>query len=136
MSDERITVGTETSESRVLPAETDVLHSDGRTDDRIAAATAYHPNSDSIEPLFSSDECRGLRSRWESLQAAFVDEPKRSVEQADSLVNEAVTSLTRNFTNERQKLEQQWHRGEDVSTEDLRLAFRRYRSFFERLLTM
>jgi len=136
MSDDRLTTGTERPEERVLPADTGVMHSDGQTDDRVALPGDRRANPETMEPLFSSDECRGLRSRWESLQAAFVDEPKHSVEQADSLVNEAVNSLTRNFTNERERMEQQWHRGQDVSTEDLRLAFRRYRSFFERLLTM
>jgi hypothetical protein len=77
-----------------------------------------------------------LRSRWESLQVAFVDEPRHAVEEADRLVTETVESLSKGFAAEREKLEKQWHRGEDVSTEDLRLALRRYRSFFERLLSI
>jgi hypothetical protein len=131
MTDERMNVRTEPTEHAEL-ADTEVMHSDNRG----SASPTQPANTEKMEPLFSPDECRGLHSRWDALQAAFVDEPKRSVEQADSLVNEALSSLTRNFTNERQKMDQQWHRGQDVSTEDLRLAFRRYRSFFERLLTM
>ena len=87
-------------------------------------------------PLFSSHDTQGLRSRWESLQVAFVDEPRHAVEEADRLVTETVESLSRGFAAEREKLEKQWHRGEDASTEDLRLALRRYRSFFERLLSI
>ncbi|MGB2634908.1 MAG: hypothetical protein WAM58_13320 [Candidatus Acidiferrum sp.] len=85
-----------------------------------------------ITPLFTGDECRSLRSRWENLQVGFVDEPRRSVEQADQLVSEAIRELATQFASEREKLEKHWHAGSDVSTEDLRLAFQRYRSFFER----
>jgi hypothetical protein len=87
-------------------------------------------------PLFGGDESRNLRSRWENLQVGFVDEPRRSVEQADQLVTEAINSLSKGFSTQRERLEQQWHHDQDVSTEELRLAFRRYRSFFERLLSM
>ena len=87
-------------------------------------------------PLFSGEECQSLRSRWESLQVGFVDEPRQSVEHADQLVNEAINGLVRGFSSQRERLEQQWHRDQAVSTEDLRLAFRRYRSFFERLVSM
>jgi hypothetical protein len=86
--------------------------------------------------LLGGDESRNLRSRWESLQVGFVDEPRHSVEQADQLVTEAINSLSKGFSSQRERLEQQWHRDQDVSTEELRLAFRRYRSFFERLLSM
>ncbi|MGB7438080.1 MAG: hypothetical protein WBR26_14060 [Candidatus Acidiferrum sp.] len=89
-----------------------------------------------MEPLFPRNECQGLRSRWENLQVGFVDEPKESVGQADRLVNETIDSLARGFAAERERLEKQWHQGENVSTEELRLAFRRYRSFFERLLSV
>jgi hypothetical protein len=86
--------------------------------------------------LFSKDETHGLRSRWEALQVGFVDEPARAVEEADRLVSEAINSLAKGFSSQRETLEQQWHRDQAVSTEDLRLAFRRYRSFFQRLLTI
>jgi hypothetical protein len=63
-----------------------------------------------------------------------VDDPRAAVERADALVVEVVQILTTSFTDERSRLEQQWSQGEDVSTEDLRQALHRYRSFFERLL--
>ena len=91
---------------------------------------------ETVMPLLSGSESHALRTRWESLQVSFIDEPRHSVEEADRLVSEAINTLSSGFATEREKLEQQWHRGEDASTEDLRLALRRYRSFFERLLAI
>jgi hypothetical protein len=87
-------------------------------------------------PLFPSDELDGLRNRWNSVQAAFVDEPRRAVEQADALVASAMKRLAEVFSDERKKLEQQLDRGDNISTEDLRIALQRYRSFFHRLLSV
>jgi hypothetical protein len=87
-------------------------------------------------PLLAATESESLRSRWTDIQAQFVDEPRRCVEQADSLVAELMKRLAEMFAGERSKLEQQWDRGDEVSTEDLRQALRRYRSFFERLLSV
>jgi hypothetical protein len=88
------------------------------------------------EPLFPAGEAQDLRGRWDGIQAGFVDEPRRAVQEADSLVAAAMKRLAETFADERQALEAQWDRGDDVSTEDLRLALRRYRSFFGRLLSM
>src|SRR5215813_2325546 len=93
------------------------------------------PAEDS-SPLFPGNELDTLRVRWKEIQTAFVDEPRKAVEQADGLVAEAMKRLAEVFAEERSKLEGQWDRGEDVSTEDLRIAFRRYRSFFDRLLSI
>jgi len=87
-------------------------------------------------PLFETGESESLRSRWMSIQTQFVDEPRRSVEQADELVASAMKRLAEIFANERDTLEQNWDRGGDVSTEDLRIALQRYRSFFDRLLSV
>jgi len=83
-------------------------------------------------------ECDGekLRTRWADVQTGFVDEPRRATEQADALVADAMTRLVQSFANERAQLESQWSGGSDVSTEDLRLALRRYRSLFDRLLSV
>ena len=86
--------------------------------------------------LFERRELDGFNGRWSEIQASFVDEPRRAVEQADTLVAEVIQQLAKGFADERSKLEQQWSRGDNISTEDLRLALRRYRSFFDRLLTM
>jgi len=86
-------------------------------------------------PLFLPSEANELRGHWDDVQAGFVDEPRKAVEEADALVSTAVKRLGEIFSEERKKLEGQWERG-DVSTEDLRLALRKYRSFFTRLLTV
>jgi hypothetical protein len=86
--------------------------------------------------LFMANEANELRGRWDGIQVGFVDEPRRSVQQADALVSATITRLAEMFAAERQKLEQQWDRSENASTEDLRLALQRYRSFFARLLAI
>jgi serine phosphatase RsbU (regulator of sigma subunit) len=88
------------------------------------------------EPLFDSSRAETLRGRWTDIQAGFVDEPRRAVEQADSLVAEVMQQLAQAFSEARSGLERQWDHGDDVNTEDLRQALRRYRSFFDRLLAM
>ena len=87
-------------------------------------------------PLLSPGHGNDLQTRWDEIQAGFVDEPRKAVEQADNLVAETMKRLAETFADERAKLEAQWDRGGDVSTEDLRLALRRYRSFFKRLLSV
>jgi hypothetical protein len=85
-------------------------------------------------PLFSENDVNDLRGRWSNVQTGFVDEPRRAVEEADKLVAAVMKRLAEGFANERSNLEKQWDRGDNVSTEDLRIAFQRYRSFFDRLL--
>lgn len=87
-------------------------------------------------PLFSTNEAKDFRARWDTIQAGFVDDPRRVVEQADSLVEGTMKRLAEVFAEERAKLEGQWDQGDGVSTEDLRLALRHYRSFFSRLLAV
>ena len=87
-------------------------------------------------PLFSPADTEDFRTRWSRIQTGFVDEPRRAVEQADSLVAEVIQRLASVFADERSTLEGQWDRGDDISTEDLRVALQRYRSFFDRLLTV
>ena len=87
-------------------------------------------------PLFPSNELDDLRRRWKEIQTGFVDEPRKAVEQADGLVASAMKRLAEVFAQERSGLEQQWDRGDNVSTEDLRVALQRYRSFFDRLLSV
>jgi hypothetical protein len=86
--------------------------------------------------LFPAEDSDEFRSRWREIQGAFVDEPRRAVEQANALVGHVSQRLADVFTNERAKLENTWGQGKDVSTEDLRQALRRYRSFFDRLLSV
>jgi hypothetical protein len=89
-----------------------------------------------LSPLFSDDEERAFRNRWKDIQTGFVDEPRQSVEQADELIAKLLQRLAASFSEQRSHLEQQWEKSDSASTEDLRLALRRYRSFFDRLLSI
>jgi hypothetical protein len=86
-------------------------------------------------PLFPEDELHNFRARWDQVQTSFVDEPRQAVEKADNLVANVVQRIAEQFANEREKLEGQWSKGDNVNTEDLRQALKRYRSFFDRLLS-
>ena len=87
-------------------------------------------------PLFSELEMSDFRAQWSNIQIGFVDEPRRTVEDADKLVAAVMQRLAKVFTDERSSLEKQWDRGDSVSTEDLRVTLQRYRSFFDRLLKL
>jgi hypothetical protein len=104
------------------------------------AAPAQHAaverESSTEEVLFAEDELADMRSRWAGVQAAFVDDPKDCVQKADVLVSDLVDQLTAGFAHARSRLEEQWARGEEASTEDLRVALMHYREFFERLLAV
>lgn len=76
-----------------------------------------------------------LRARWEAIQAGFVDEPRRAVEDADALVAQVIRQLAESFAAQRDRLEHQWSQGDQVGTEDLRVALQRYRAFFQDLLS-
>jgi hypothetical protein len=105
-------------------------------DDRTIQQTAPAPlKAREASPLFPDEEMHNFRARWDQTQTSFVDEPRQAVEQADSLVANVVKRIAEQFANERAQLEKQWDRGDNVSTEDLRQALRRYRSFFDRLLS-
>ena len=87
-------------------------------------------------PLLPSDYSADMRTRWETIQTGFVDDPRIAVQQADELVASAIKKLAESFAGERAKLEDEWSKGNDVSTENLRQALRRYRAFFHRLLSI
>jgi hypothetical protein len=85
--------------------------------------------------LLSADMDATFQQRWKEIQTRFVDEPRGAGEDADSLVATLMQQLAEGFAKERERLEAQWGRGEDISTEDLRVALQRYRTFFQRLLS-
>jgi len=103
--------------------------------ERSGTETGMSTDQSRTNSLFA-DDTSGLRSRWDDVQAAFVDDPKECVQKADTLVAEVVEQLTNGFSEARSRLEAQWSRGEEASTEDLRLALKRYREFFQRLLSV
>ena len=108
---------------------------DLRNETAASAAETTAAENDGHAPLFPENELNDLRSRWDKAQGMFVDEPRKAVEDADALVASAVKRIAELFAEERAKLEKQWDRGSEVSTEDLRQALRRYRGFFDRLLS-
>jgi hypothetical protein len=92
-------------------------------------------DENNFAPLFENEEAEQFRSQWLEIQSRFVDDPSVSVKDADDLVAKVITNITRTFADKRTSMEAQWKSG-DVSTEDLRVALKRYRSFFDRLLTL
>lgn len=86
------------------------------------------------DAVFQTSDLERYRNRWREVQASFVDEPRQAVQQADELVGAVIRQLTDIFSEERTRLDAQL--SGDTSTEDLRQAVRRYRSFFDRLLSV
>jgi hypothetical protein len=122
MADDTSAAGTAAAAAGTSDAET-------RTDKGARDSTA----SGDAAPLLA--DSGGFQARWEEIQVRFVDEPRGAVEDADALVATVMQRLAEGFAEERERLEAQWGRGEDISTEDLRVALQRYRSFFQRLLS-
>lgn len=126
-----------------LPGEQQIriVHAPGersnQPDERMGTAKLLASSGHEEKPvsLVQQEEAAKFRAKWNSLQTRFVDEPRGAVEEADTLVADVIRRVTELFSNERSGLEQQWSRGDNVSTEDLRLAMQRYRSFFDRLLS-
>ena len=87
-----------------------------------------------MQLLFDEQDATSFRERWEQVQSRFVDDPREAVAEADNLVSDVTQSLATRFADQRSGLEQQWSKGEDVQTEDLRQTMQRYRTLFERLL--
>jgi hypothetical protein len=123
------------SQALVTPPPTEPRSSSVTSGPATGTAVARAPEEEKAA-LFASNESSELRARWDSIQVGFVDEPRRAVEEADALVSQTMKRLAEIFAGERQKLEQQWDRSENISTEDFRVALRRYRSFFARLLAI
>jgi hypothetical protein len=103
------------------------------TDDR---RQQVRGGDEQLAPLFASDVAGGFRSRWDEVQIGFVDDPKQAVRQADELVAQVMKSLAETFSGERAKFEEQLEQADSASTENMRVALRRYRSFFQRLLSL
>jgi hypothetical protein len=89
-----------------------------------------------LAPLFAEDVACEFRSRWDVVQKGFVDDPRRAVRDGDELIAQVIKSMAETFSNERTSLEGQLNDSDHSSTENLRLALRGHRSFFERLLSV
>ena len=101
-----------------------------------AEVVPFQRRSSAGEPLISKQQIEQLRTQWNSIQTNFVDQPRKAVEDADSLVDGALKQIQESFVLQRANLEKKWRHGDDVSTEDLRVALQHYRAFFDRLVSM
>jgi hypothetical protein len=115
---------------------------DGDSDDRLtqvetarSAPAAGAAQAEPLAELFPADAAAAFRSRWDAVQIGFVDDPKQAVKQADELVAQVMKSLAESFSRQRSAIEGGTGGG-DASTENLRVALQRYRSFFQRLLSL
>jgi hypothetical protein len=136
-----VTTETSVEDTRTSRPEDGLTTADlaGGGERRAQAEPQQQPPTTVSEPgaaLFSNDQASTLKSRWQEVQVGFVDEPRQAVERADKLVAEVMQQLAQGFADERAGLEAQWNSGQSKETEELRQAFRRYRTFFDRLLTL
>jgi len=123
------------------PADQKISRPDDPTVERTNAGTDSRPgtprsDSDDLEPLFSTDAAADFRRGWDAVQIGFVDDPRKAVKDADDLVNRVLQNLSETFRQERGRIEEQVAQANSMSTEDLRVALRRYRSFLHRLLSL
>jgi hypothetical protein len=123
----------ERKRTEVSVGKTSALEGNGVAAEPVPAALVQ---DDHAAPLFSTEEAKKFRFLWDAIQGGFVDEPRQAVGKADSLLAEAMKRLAEMFADERSRLDGQWERGDTVSTEELRVALRCYRSFFGRLLSI
>jgi hypothetical protein len=127
--DERASAGSATAQRPRGESSDEPVADRGSNDMRAKAAEPPRRSA-----LLEESDSGHFRARWSDVQTHFVDGPREAVQDADALVAELMQHLATTFAEERASLERQWTRGEDVSTEDLRIALTRYRSFFDRLL--
>jgi hypothetical protein len=114
----------EPAEPHISPTQGDADRAGGGADD-----------VDEAGSLLPEGEESDFQRRWQEIQTRFVDDPRQAVEDADALVAGVMQRIAEGFAQARDGLEGQWSRGEDVGTEELRVALQRYRAFFRRLLS-
>jgi len=112
------------------------LHRTENTDGEVVAFEGRKPQPENPRPLLPGDPVEELHTRWDAIQTGFIDDPRMAVKDADSLVESAMKQISAAFAGKREHLRQQWDRGDQVSTEDLRLALQQYRAVFARLKSM
>ncbi|MET8429556.1 hypothetical protein [Nocardia sp. NPDC004860] len=125
------------SEAPAFPGESAPTSGSAEPESQAAetAAPTDAPTEEEAPQLLTTEDEEGFRVRWQEIQNKFVDDPRDAVHAADTLVANVMQTLATTFAEHKQELEGQWNRGEQADTEDLRMALRRYRSFFNRLLT-
>lgn len=111
----------------------DRLDTAERSDGHPAEEVREPQEETAAPPLFGDDELTAFRGRWQEIQTGFVDDPRRAVRDADELVASVISALASTFSRHKGELEDEWRQGEPA-TEELRVALRRYRAFFDQLL--
>jgi len=136
VEDERESTATSISpdDQTMQETATDDVATAKATDEPAAMGADARPGSGNDGALLPADQNDRFKTRWDEIQGSFVDEPQRAVEEADALVADLSQRVAASLTKERERLEGQWAAGDDVSTEELRVALTRYRTFFDRLL--
>lgn len=136
--DENVDVRERSVRDTVDPRDTmdsrDSMESRDSTRTRTAERPRDAVESGESDSFLPPDRMEEFRDRWDDIQVGFVDDPRNAVQKAHGLVSSLVNDLNEVFTRERSGLESQWNRGEEADTENLRVALRRYRAFFNRLL--
>jgi hypothetical protein len=120
------------------PADTQYEERRVQEDPRVAEVRPQdqHVQAEPLAALFPPEVASDFNSRWDAVQIGFVDDPGEAVRKADELVAQVMKSLAESFANERDRIEGQLGQTNSESTENMRVALRRYRSFFQRLLSL
>jgi hypothetical protein len=127
----------ETTDQHQTVADDSAVAQDETTqDDVVQQKPAETQQDEGAAPLFTGEEVDRFRTEWRGLQSDFVDSPRDAVQHADQLVAQVMQSLATTFADHKKSLEGQWSKGEQVETEELRVALRQYRAFFDKLLTV
>lgn len=94
------------------------------------------PGAEPLAALFQGPMADEYRRRWDAIQIGFVDDPRAAVQNADELVAAVLRTLAESFADQRSRIEAGLGGQDHADTENMRLALQRYRSFFQRLLSL
>jgi hypothetical protein len=135
--DERSSAGVPVGTPRERDEATrEIAQQSGTMDEAPTGEAAQAQQEQQLAALFDADAARDFRERWDDVQIGFVDDPQRAVRKADELVTQVLNSLSASFARQRESIEADVGGADQKSTENLRVALRRYRSFFDRLLAL
>lgn len=92
------------------------------------------PAADGQDTVLAPETSRRLRERWRAVQAEFVDDPRRAVEDADRLLSEAAGAFASGLEERRRALTSGWEQDGHGETEQLRLTMHHYRALVDAVL--
>ncbi|MBS2967051.1 hypothetical protein KGA66_28720 [Actinocrinis puniceicyclus] len=99
-----------------------------------AASQGQGTLTDEPGPVLARQTADDLRERWRGIQAEFIDDPGRAVEDADRLVTDAARAFTTQLEERRHTLTSAWQQDGNKETEQLRLTMRHYRALVDQIL--